>query len=195
MHLLSIGNRIKRSAFWKWSRQIYYRLHWKYQLWIRTICRISLLYSSRRRGRGSGVSKRCGRHTPSMDQCDSFVGGALVGLLGLMQFYCHDGHRYENSIKRRDRDTYFVGAAPWYVRMPFLVEGGLYGAIGAFFSWVIIVGLLLWLRTTILGFLGIIPFVSHVLVNPLSGIFLLAIISFLGLLGAIGFLLGVLGVW
>ncbi len=123
------------------------------------------------------------------------VGGALVGLLGLdaiLIVMTVIGMKI--ALKKEEIEILtLVGAAPWYVRVPFLVEGGLYGAIGAFFSWVIIVGLLLWLRTTILGFLGIIPFVSHVLVNPLSGIFLLAIISFLGLLGAIGFLLGSLG--
>lgn len=86
-----------------------------------------------------------------------------------------------------------IGASPWYVRMPFVVEGGIYGLIGAFFSWMVITGLVVWIRTGILSFIGMIPVIQSVLSNPTSTAFFLAVGSLLGLLLVSGFLLGSIG--
>ncbi|KKW11154.1 MAG: protein of unknown function DUF214, cell division transport system permease protein [Microgenomates group bacterium GW2011_GWC1_49_7] len=86
-----------------------------------------------------------------------------------------------------------VGASPWYIRMPFVLEGGLYGAAGAFLSWIIITGLVLWARPVFLSFLGMIPSVSLVLGSLGSAAFLLSVAGFLAVMLLIGFLLGSVG--
>ncbi len=123
------------------------------------------------------------------------VGSVLVGLLALDSILIvMTVIGMKIAIKKEEIEILtLVGASPWYVRLPFILEGGLYGAIGAFFSWIIVSGLVVWLRPVILGFLGIIPFIQNLLINPLSGIFLLSLVAFLALLGSIGFALGSLG--
>lgn len=86
-----------------------------------------------------------------------------------------------------------VGASPWYIRRPFVIEGGLYGAIGAFTSGIIITGLVLWVRPVILSFLGSIPEVTMVLGSLQSTSFLLAAGGFLLGIVTTGFLLGSIG--
>ena len=86
-----------------------------------------------------------------------------------------------------------VGASRWYIRFPFLLEGGLYGAGGAVLAWISITGLLLWIRPFLLTFLGSIPAIKLVIVNPLSTIFFVLSFGFLFGLAAIGFLLGCAG--
>jgi cell division transport system permease protein len=86
-----------------------------------------------------------------------------------------------------------VGASPWYIRMPFIYEGGMYGVIGAFTSWGIITGLILWLRPMVVGFLGMIPGIALVLTSPTSSPFLIAAGGFLGGMLLTGFLLGSIG--
>jgi len=86
-----------------------------------------------------------------------------------------------------------IGASPWYVRMPFVVEGGLYGMFGSFISWIIISGLLIWVRPALLSFIGMIPLVQLILGNPTSTPFMLAIAALLGILSSVGFLLGSIG--
>ena len=56
-----------------------------------------------------------------------------------------------------------VGASPWYIRMPFILEGGMYGVVGAGVAWAIISGILLYVRPMVEGFLGMIPAISSVL--------------------------------
>lgn len=86
-----------------------------------------------------------------------------------------------------------VGASPWYIRAPFILEGGLYGVFGALLAWSIIMSLVLWLRPVLLGFLGIIPQIHVVLVDPLSSTFLLLCAGFAALLSFVGFTLGSIG--
>jgi cell division transport system permease protein len=86
-----------------------------------------------------------------------------------------------------------VGASPWYIRMPFVYEGGMYGVMGAFFAWAIITGLILWLRPVVAGFLGMIPAIAFVLASATSTPFLLAAGGFLGGMLVIGFFLGSIG--
>lgn len=86
-----------------------------------------------------------------------------------------------------------VGASPWYIRMPFILEGGMYGVAGAFTSWAIITGLVLWVRPMIVGFLGMIPSIALVLSSPTASPFLLASGGFLGGMILVGFFLGSFG--
>lgn len=86
-----------------------------------------------------------------------------------------------------------VGASPWYIRMPFILEGGLYGAAGAAASWVVVTGLIIWIRPMILVFLGMIPSISLVLGDITDAPFLLAAGGYLVGLSLFGFLLGGLG--
>jgi len=86
-----------------------------------------------------------------------------------------------------------VGASPWYIRMPFVMEGGFYGVAGAFMSWIIITGLVIWIRPMVLSFLGMIPAIGVVLGSLTSAPFLLAIGGSMGAMLAIGFFLGSVG--
>jgi len=86
-----------------------------------------------------------------------------------------------------------VGASPWYIRFPFIAEGGLYGVFAAPIAWIIITGVLLWIRPFLFTFLSTIPSISTVLNNPLGSSFLLFSLAFLVGLSAIGFLLGSIG--
>lgn len=53
-----------------------------------------------------------------------------------------------------------VGATPWYIKRPFVVEGTYYGIIGALFSWVFTSGIILYLQPFMTSFLhGISPLV------------------------------------
>jgi cell division transport system permease protein len=86
-----------------------------------------------------------------------------------------------------------VGASPWYIRMPFIMEGGFYGVTGAFMSWIIITGLVIWLRPMVLSFLGMIPAIGIVLGSLTSAPFLLSAGGFMGAMLIVGFFLGSVG--
>ncbi|EKD67216.1 MAG: hypothetical protein ACD_48C00533G0001, partial [uncultured bacterium] len=83
-----------------------------------------------------------------------------------------------------------VGATPWYIKFPFLLEGGWYGAIGALLSWIVIIPIVIWLQPFLLSFLGGIPIIYGVFGSLTSTAFL--IFSSLFLIGLLltGFLLG-----
>ncbi len=86
-----------------------------------------------------------------------------------------------------------VGASPWYIRGPFVIEGGLYGAIGAAASWFVLTLTVVIIRPMLVEFLGVIPTIHLILSDPLSLSFILALAGFLGLLLGSGFLLGSIG--
>jgi cell division transport system permease protein len=86
-----------------------------------------------------------------------------------------------------------VGASPWYIRMPFVMEGGFYGATGAFMAWIIITGLVIWLQPMVVSFLGMIPAIGVVLGSLTATPFLLAAGGFLGAMLIVGFFLGSVG--
>lgn len=86
-----------------------------------------------------------------------------------------------------------VGASLWYIRMPFIMEGGFYGVTGAFMAWIMITGLVMWLRPMVLSFLGMIPAVGLVLGSLTSVPFLLAAGGFLIATLTVGFFLGSVG--
>lgn len=87
------------------------------------------------------------------------------------------------ALKRKEIEILqLVGASPWYIRGPFILEGALYGMIGALVGWVANVGLLIYsskfLQTLFVG----IP------LFPVPNWFYAA---FLGALLSVGMLLGV----
>lgn len=86
-----------------------------------------------------------------------------------------------------------VGASPWYIRAPFILEGGFYGVAAAFVAWAILVSIIVWMRPMLLGFLGNIPAMYGILVDPVASAFLLSIAAFWGILTASGFALGSIG--
>lgn len=59
-----------------------------------------------------------------------------------------------------------LGATNWYIRWPFICEGIFYGVVGAFFGWLISVGLLFYATPFLTSFLQGIP------IFPISLIFL-----------------------
>lgn len=86
-----------------------------------------------------------------------------------------------------------VGASRWYIRTPFILEGGLYGLSGAVLATLVIGGFLLWVRPYLLSFLGVVPTISLILASPTSQVFLLSLAGFGAILTISGFLLGGLG--
>ncbi len=86
-----------------------------------------------------------------------------------------------------------IGASKWYIQLPFLLEGGTYGVSGAAMAWVVMMVLIVWFRTTLLSFLGIIPLIHAMLQSLTSTVFLACSFGFLIILSALGFLLGGIG--
>ena len=124
-----------------------------------------------------------------------WVGGSLAGLLAvdsILIVMTIIGMKI--AIKKQEVEILnLVGASPWYIRAPFLLEGGLYGLFGAGIAMIIIAGLTLWLYPVLLGFLGVIPVIGGVLGAPTSTAFLLSTLGFFGGLCLTGFLLGSIG--
>lgn len=77
-----------------------------------------------------------------------------------------------------------IGATPWYIRAPFVLEGIFYGLVGATISWIITYILLLYSTPLLVSFLSGIP------ILPVSPIFMLVLLS--GLIFG-GTMIGVLG--
>jgi cell division transport system permease protein len=98
------------------------------------------------------------------------------------------------ALKREEIEILrLVGASPWAIRIPFILEGGIYGLLGSFFASAILVGLMIWLRPNLLSFLGSIPMIGSVLSNPGGTQFILSSSLFvIGNLG-IGFFFGSIG--
>lgn len=123
------------------------------------------------------------------------VGGSVAALLAidsLLIIMTVIGMKI--ALKREEIDVLrLVGASPWYIRLPFIMEGGTYGVIGASASWIIITLLVLWVRPVIVTFLGMIPVISLVLGSATSSLFILSAAGFLGGMMLVGFLLGSVG--
>lgn len=88
-----------------------------------------------------------------------------------------------------------IGASSWYVRLPFIFEGAIYGFIGAFVGWLLSYGILLYQMPFLSGLLeGIgklkLPFFPAVIVWPISPALMFLVFSSVSLLGI---LLGVIG--
>ena len=98
------------------------------------------------------------------------------------------------ALKREEIEILaLVGASRWYIRMPFIIEGGLYGVMGAFVAWIMITGLIIWMQPVILGFLGMIPVMSLILGSLTATPFFLAAGGFLAGMLLTAFLLGAIG--
>jgi cell division transport system permease protein len=98
------------------------------------------------------------------------------------------------ALKKEEIDILkLVGASRWYIRMPFILEGGFYGAVGSIFAWLVNFILILWARAYVLSFLGVVPLIVGFLSNPLSKIFILySLISFF-VIFSLGLILGMAG--
>lgn len=123
------------------------------------------------------------------------VGGTLAGLLALDSILIITTViSMKIALKKHEIEILtLIGASPWYIRVPFLLEGAFYGLFGAIAAWSIITSLILWQRQFFLTFLGNIPSIQGVLSDPLSPMFLLSSAGFLGVLVLVGFLLGSVG--
>lgn len=114
------------------------------------------------------------------------AGAVLMIVLGLISFLIVliiIGMKV--SAKKEEIETLrLIGASSWYVRAPFLLEGIIYGAVGAVVAWIIGYILLLYSTPFLVSFLSGIPLL------PVSPIFMLLVLSILVLSGAI---IGTLG--
>jgi len=77
-----------------------------------------------------------------------------------------------------------LGAGDWYIRWPFLFEGGFYGVLAAIFSWTVLYLLILYATPFLTAFLAGVP------ILPVSAIFMLLL--FFGML-IVGFAVGAFG--
>ena len=102
-------------------------------------------------------------------------GGSLAGLLALDSFLIIIAIIGMKIALRKDEVEILklVGASPWYIRLPFVFEGAIYGAVGSVSAWAILIIAVLWLRNYILSFLGVIPVVYQLLTLPIGPIFLI----------------------
>jgi cell division transport system permease protein len=123
------------------------------------------------------------------------IGGVLAVLLALDSILITMTVIAMKVALRRDEIDILklVGASLWYVRAPFVLEGGLYGVIGSAAAGVLVCLLVVLLRSSLLAFLGDIPSIAFVLSNPTSAPFLIANAVFLLGLMIAGFLLGAVG--
>ena len=123
------------------------------------------------------------------------VGGILAAFLGVNALLViMTVINMKIALKRDEVEVLnLVGASRWYIRSPFLLEGGFYGAIGAGVAAVVIDGLLMWLRPILEGFLGVIPMLNTLLASATSVAFLLLLCGFSAALVLLGFLLGSIG--
>lgn len=117
-------------------------------------------------------------------------GGTLVGfqiIASLMVLLVVIGMRI--AARRAEIEILqLLGATPWFIRWPFLVEGILYGLVGAIMGWLIALILLLNTADGIVQFFGPVPFLPKTffgLLLLMGGILAvnIAITSFLGFLG------------
>lgn len=124
-----------------------------------------------------------------------WVGGSLAGLLAVdsvLIVMTIIGMKI--ALKKQEVEILtLVGASPWYIRSPFLLEGGIYGLLGACIAGIIIAGVTLWLYPFFFAFLGVVPAIGSLLATPTSTPFLLAAFGFFGGLSLTGFLLGTIG--
>lgn len=98
------------------------------------------------------------------------------------------------ALKREEIEILtLVGASPWTIRAPFILEGGVYGVIGAGIASLIITALIFWQRMSIVSFLGVIPSIQSVLGSATSVLFIVSCVSFVFANMLVGFIIGSLG--
>ncbi|MFC1646925.1 cell division protein FtsX [Patescibacteria group bacterium] len=123
------------------------------------------------------------------------VGGALAGLLifnSLLVIFTVVGMKI--ALRKDEIDILkLVGASRWYIKLPFIMEGGFYGAVGSAIASILLIVIILWGRQYILSFLSVIPSISSLLSDPTSVQFMLTSAGFAFGLILMGWLLGALG--
>jgi cell division transport system permease protein len=123
------------------------------------------------------------------------VGGLLAGLLAFDSLLIvMTVISMKIALKKEEIEILkLVGASEWYIRAPFVAEGAIYGCIGAgFAAFVLCIGIVA-LRGYILSFLGVIPSISGLLMDPLQTVFILSVAGFFTAISVCGLLLGALG--
>ena len=123
------------------------------------------------------------------------IGGVLAGLLAFNSLLTiMTVISMKIALKREEIDILrLVGASRWYIRMPFILEGGFYGFVGSWAAWSVITGLVIWLRPMFFEFLGSIPAFGAVLGSATGSTFLLSSAGFLSGMVLTGFVLGSVG--
>ena len=123
------------------------------------------------------------------------IGGVVAGLLAFNSLLTiMTVISMKIALKREEVDILrLVGASRWYIRMPFVLEGGMYGFVGSWTAWAVITGLVIWFRPMFYGFLGSIPAFGAVLASATSSIFILSSAGFLSGMLLTGFFLGSVG--
>lgn len=123
------------------------------------------------------------------------VGGMLAALLAFNSFLIIMTIIGMKIALRKDEIEIMklIGASQWYIRMPFIIEGGWYGIIGGFTAWCVIMIVLFSLREQFLSFLGAIPLIQTVLIHPFDSVTVLYASVFMVSLMLTGFLLGAFG--
>ena len=86
-----------------------------------------------------------------------------------------------------------VGATPWSIRAPFILEGGFYGLVGGGIASLILIGVIAWFRPYLFSFLSSIPTLRMLLSGATSPVFIVSSLVFLFGTMLLGFLLGALG--
>ncbi len=121
--------------------------------------------------------------------------GTLVALLGIDAIFIIMAITSMKIAVRREEIEILrlVGASRSYIRSPFLIEGGAYGLIGGFFSWLTITGVVLWYREVLVSIFGVVPVLQSVLAHPTDTLFIVLSLGFLGALTFAGFFVGALG--
>lgn len=125
------------------------------------------------------------------------TGGILALLLGLDSLLIIGTViAMKIALKREEIEILtLVGASPWTIRAPFIVEGGVYGLTGSSIAAVILIGAIVWLRPLLYAFLGMIPILHALLISISGPVFLISAGSFLLGMILLGFVLGALGSW
>lgn len=124
-----------------------------------------------------------------------FVGGVLALLLMLDSLLIIGTVIAMKIALKRDEIEILtlVGASPWTIRAPFILEGGFYGFVGAGSASLILSGVVAWLRPYLFSFLGSIPTLRALLSSITSPSFLIAVAIFLAGNMLVGFCLGAFG--
>lgn len=123
------------------------------------------------------------------------IGGILGGLLVLDSLLIIGTVIAMKIALKRDEIEILtlVGASPWTIRAPFILEGGVYGVMGAGIASLLVTILILWQRYNIVSFLGVIPSIQAVLGNGTSIVFIVSCVAFIAANMIVGFIIGSLG--
>jgi cell division transport system permease protein len=123
------------------------------------------------------------------------IGGVLAGLLALDSLLIvMTVISMKIALKKDEIDILkLVGASQWYIRAPFVIEGAVYGFVGAGLAAIVLNIIIITFREYILSFLGVVPSISALLSDPMQPAFILFNVGFFAAIALGGSLLGALG--